>query len=162
MLPIDSYLALRADWVAPGRPFGYQRQYTEQGCNADTKGSWEGAIRKSNEVIYQCFNHAVEDWAKDNMLLTEMLKLKEKHFLKVKNRLVVYVEVRVRILKNEAKKVGHFKIRKRAVDDTVDSGTHTVADPKLKERTFEEDVAQLIANAPSKGHTVYDLRNLSL
>lgn len=113
-------------------------------------------------MIYQCFNHAVEDWAKDNMLLTEMLKLKEKHFLKVKNRLVVYVEVRVRILKNEAKKVGHFKIRKRAVDDTVDSGTHTVADPKLKERTFEEDVAQLIANAPSKGHTVYDLRNLSL
>ncbi|KAL8653644.1 MAG: hypothetical protein Q9226_003768 [Calogaya cf. arnoldii] len=161
VMPHDTYLKTMArDKSSPiQQPFGYQRNQMLIGCNPqvlldprllDPRYHSANIIRKANEHLYQAFNRFLATWQKNNMPLSAMLKLKEKDYLDNQKNLRTAAD---KILLNARSQI------KVVPNDSLESpGPTTFPDLKSKERTFDEQIAELVRSASANGHEVYSIR----
>ncbi|KAL8833231.1 MAG: hypothetical protein Q9170_004395 [Blastenia crenularia] len=132
---------------------GYQRQYMQNLCKE--KGTWQGAIRCYNEILYQCLNDQVKAWQSLVMPLPAMLRLGDKDFQKTKQTFVHCVDVAMREYKRLSDEQGKFKVQmipylleKQAEE------THP------EEQSYDEFVAEFMGTAARHGTEICDMRGM--
>lgn len=155
VIPLATYQGSRAKEIrlSKSQPLGYQRQLVKQQCVDN--GTWEAAIRNGHEQFYQCFNEAVETWQRVRMPLLAMLKLNDEEFLENQNSLVIHVEAHLLEYRKYAETHGHFKVQMIPHHVMGQGG-----EPERSERSFEDEVAELLGNAAFIDHEILDLRGM--
>lgn len=156
-MPIKAYEHSRAlkVWLNKSQSFGYQRRVAKDQCVQD--GTWMGAIRGCNEMLYQSFNDLVKTWQSIKMPLPAMLKLNNKEFLENQKIFLFSVEVGLREYKRLAEERGHFNVKMIPTEPASQSQKS-----ESKERSFEKGAADLLGNLARRGHKVIDSSNMRL
>ncbi|KAL8994046.1 MAG: hypothetical protein Q9169_005888 [Polycauliona sp. 2 TL-2023] len=161
-MPYDTYLkTMAADGTIPTEhPFGSQRQNMVRACTIPLvplhlMSFANTDIRKVNEHLYQTLNKCLNSWQSMNTSLPSMLKMKEKDYLDNQKDLLAATGMLLRDT--------HFKNGK-FIGDFRKSPTSVTPPPKAKtkERSFEEDCAELLKPASASGRKVLDMRGVSL
>ena len=155
VVPSAMYMETRAESILEGRPFGYYRSYLEKSC--DDGDTWKSAIRRATECMYKVFNSAIETFEKEVIPLKKMMTLKENAYLTSQKELLGCVQQIVGEYKRLADERGDFK-----VDAGIQARINQHERERLEKKTYNEEVAEFLANASSKGHEILDMRGLSL
>lgn len=155
---VETYEKSRAGHILHSKihEFGWQRLQTEKACITAGE-TWAGATRNYSEWFHQCLNQEVKDWQRLNMPLPAMLKANnDTEYRRNQLSFIQAVKAGLGDYKQWAAVRGHFEVEKIRIDHPPQ---HIATDSKAREPTYEEQCAELLANAGIHYHHL-DMRGL--